>query len=90
MEEIERYEEAYKVLREAFEDEDLNLCDGPNTARRLLQAIDTIPWESGTAFLYTHYLKFINRLKAGLFFTGFWTSPTNGFGGFLSFEKKWS
>ena len=56
MEEIERYEEAYKVLREAFEDEDLNLCDGPNTARRLLQAIDTIPWESGTAFLYTHHL----------------------------------
>ena len=56
LEEIERYEEAYKVLREAFEDEDLNLCDGPNTARRLLQAIDTIPWESGTAFLYTHYI----------------------------------
>ena len=23
-----------------------------------------------------------------LFFTGFWTSPTNGFGGFLSLEKN--
>ena len=55
LEEIERYEEAYKVLREAFEDEDLNLCDGPNTARRLLQAIDTIPWESGTAYKLTIY-----------------------------------
>ena len=26
--------------------------------------------------------------KPGFFFTGFWTSPTNGFGGFLSLEKN--
>ena len=29
---------------------------------------------------------FVNIIQA--FFTGFWTSPTNGFGGFLSLEKN--
>ena len=29
-----------------------------------------------------------SRFKPGFFFTGFWTSPTNGFGGFLSLEKN--
>ena len=30
----------------------------------------------------------LTLLNQALFFTGFWTTPTNGFGGFLSLEKN--
>ena len=30
----------------------------------------------------------LNPLLQALFFTGYWTSPTNGFGGILSLEKN--
>ena len=40
-------------------------------------------WTSKTTF-YNDQPRFIQAL----FFTGFWTTPTNGFGGFLSLEKK--
>ena len=29
----------------------------------------------------------LNKVRPALFFTGFWTTPTNGFGGFLSLEN---
>ena len=33
-------------------------------------------------------VKIMDTLTQALFFTGFWTTPTNGFGGFLSLEKN--
>ena len=44
----------------------------------------------GSGYTMKHILSKQKRklFKPGFFFTGVWTSPTNGFGGFLSLEKK--
>ena len=39
-------------------------------------------------FFWRNFLFLKTKILMQAFFTGFWTTPTNGFGGFLSLEKK--